>query len=77
MKPDHEVDQDEVRRMVARRRIHARITLIALPIAIVLTTISVRISGVLGPLDAFALAFAAASITFIIMNRRRRPRDRN
>ena len=69
MKPDHEVDQDEVRRMIARRRIHVRITLIALPVAIVLTTISVRISGALGPLDAFALAFAAASITIIIMNR--------
>ena len=59
-----------------KERIWARTTFIGVPITIVATIISVRSGGSLGPLEAFALAMAAASITILIMNRKRRLRDR-
>ena len=52
-----------------KKRIWARITFIGVPIAIVATIISVRSGGSLGPLETFALAMAAASITILLMNR--------
>ena len=63
--------------MNGKERIWPRIAFIAFPIAIMATILSLRIGGSLRPLEVFALAMAATSITILIMNRKRRPRDRS
>lgn len=64
-------DQNDIERIKARTRLYGRITMIAVPVAILMTIISVRIGGALGPFEAFALALAAASTSIFIMNRKR------
>lgn len=72
-----EPDPEEGWSMTRGDNHYVMIALVSIPVAIVATIISVRISGSIGAFDAFALAMAAVSITILIMNRRRRPRNRN